>query len=283
MPRRTHFPKRKRKSVLVHGSGPQDRDETIGRLKPFRDLAWGLATKGIAVLRYEKRTKEHGLKTLEVKNFTVKEETTDDALAAAEMLRSTAKIDPKRVFVAGHSLGAMMAPKMALADKALAGIVLLASPSRPLEVLMLEQTERALDDKTSKPEAEVKMLATLRAIATKVTDGKLTADTSPAELMGMSAGYWHSITGYRPPADALKLTLPILVLQGEADVQVTMADFDGWKKAMAGRQNVTLRSYPSLSHFFTRSDGKGDPKEVAKPANVSEDVINDITAWIKNH
>ena len=203
--------------VLVHGSGPQDRDETIGRLKPFRDLAWGLASKGVAVVRYEKRTKEHPLKSATAKNFTVKEETIDDALAAAALLRTTAKIDPKRVFIVGHSQGAMMAPKMALTDTALAGIVLMAGPSRPLEDLILEQTDRGLSDKTSKPDFEVKILETLRAIATKVKEGKLTPETPPAELMGMSPGYWLSIVGYRPPTDAVKLKLPILILQGEAD------------------------------------------------------------------
>ena len=266
--------------VLVHGSGPQDRDETIGRLKPFRDLAWGLASKGVAVVRYEKRTREHPLKSATTKNFTVKDETIDDALSAAALLRTTAKIDSKRVFIVGHSQGAMMAPRMALTDMALAGIVLMAGPSRPLEDLILEQTDRGLSDKASKPDFELKILETLRAIATKVKEGKLTPETPPAELMGMSPGYWLSIVGYRPPTDAVKLKLPILILQGEADLQVTMTDFEGWKKAMAGRQNVTLKSYPKLSHFFTPSDGKGDPKEVAKIAHIPEEVVNDIAAWI---
>ncbi len=97
--------------VLVHGSGPNDRDETIGPNKALRDLAWGLASQGVAVLRYEKRTKEHGSKTIKVKDtFTVKEETVDDAISAAAVLRKEKGVDPKRVFVIGHSLGAMMAP-----------------------------------------------------------------------------------------------------------------------------------------------------------------------------
>jgi len=76
--------------VLVHGSGPQDRDETIGPNKPFRDLAWGLASQGIAVLRYDKRTKVHGaMMAGAVEQFTVKEETIDDALAAVALLRGT--------------------------------------------------------------------------------------------------------------------------------------------------------------------------------------------------
>jgi dienelactone hydrolase len=266
--------------VLVHGSGAQDRDETIGRLKPFRDIAWGLAAKGVAVLRYEKRTKEHPLKFAAAKNLTVADETIDDALAAAALLRITAKIDPNRVFILGHSQGGMLAPQMALTDKTLAGIILMAGPSRPLEDVILEQTERGLADKSSKPEFEVKILETLRAVASKAKAGMLTSDTPSADLMGMSATYWLSLLGYRPTVDAAKLTLPILILQGEADGQVTMADFDGWKKALAGRKNVAFKSYQKLSHHFTPSDGKGSASEFSRPANVPEVVVNDIAAWI---
>ena len=92
--------------VLVHGSGPEDRDETIGANKPFRDLAWGLATQGIAVLRYDKRTLVYAQAMKDqIQSLTVQDETIDDALAAVELLRSADKIDPARVFLAGHSLG----------------------------------------------------------------------------------------------------------------------------------------------------------------------------------
>jgi hypothetical protein len=91
--------------VLVHGSGPQDRDETIGPNKPFRDLAWGLASQGIIVLRYEKRTKVHAKKfTSEmISRITVQEEVIDDALSAVQLLRQTPGIDPGRIYVLGHS------------------------------------------------------------------------------------------------------------------------------------------------------------------------------------
>ena len=202
-------------TVLVHGSGPQDRDETVGRLKPFRDLAWGLATKGIAVLRYEKRTKEHALKLVGSNTLTVKEETIDDALLAAELLRKTPGIDPKRVFIVGHSQGAMMAPRMALADPSLAGIALLAAPSRPLEDVMLEQTSRLLEHRERLSEPELKLMESLQRIGKLIKDGKLTLDTPPTELLGATPRYWRSICGFTTTADANKLSLPILILQGE--------------------------------------------------------------------
>jgi pimeloyl-ACP methyl ester carboxylesterase len=120
--------------VLVHGSGQHDRDETIGPNKPFRDLAWGLASRGIAVLRYEKRTRQHQQRVAQLENgFTVKEEAIDDAGAAVALLRNRTGIRANRIYVLGHSLGAMLAPRIAAADPAVAGLVLMAGPVRSLE------------------------------------------------------------------------------------------------------------------------------------------------------
>jgi uncharacterized protein len=257
--------------VLVHGSGPQDRDETVGQTKTFRDLAWGLASRGIAVVRYDKRTRVHGAKVVALDRFTVKEETIDDAVAAAALLRRTKGIDPKRVFVAGHSLGAMMAPRIALADPEIAGIVLLAAPSRTLVDLLLEQTEREL--KTATQDASKKLLITLQTIGRKLRDNEITEATPRSELMGMPPGYWLEFRDYKAPVDAARVKVPMLILQGEADNQVTMVDFAGWKTAAASWQNATLKSFPKLDHEFVETG--------ATSRFVPEQVIASIADWIK--
>src|SRR5205814_1805761 len=123
--------------VLVHGSGPSDRDETVGGTRVFRDFADGLADRGIASLRYEKRTKQHP--TEFARTYTIDDETTDDAVAAVAFVRMQPGIDPKRVFLAGHSQGGMMAPRIAQRSPGLAGIALLAAPARQLQYLVLDQ------------------------------------------------------------------------------------------------------------------------------------------------
>jgi predicted alpha/beta hydrolase len=125
----------------VHGSGPLDRDETVFANKPFRDLAWGLASQGIAVLRYEKRTKQHAAKLGAIGGpWTLKEETIDDVLAAVALLRQTAGIEVTRIFVLGHSLGGMLIPRIGTRDAPIAGFIVLAGATRPLEDMILEQT-----------------------------------------------------------------------------------------------------------------------------------------------
>jgi dienelactone hydrolase len=272
--------------VLVHGSGPNDRDESIGPNLPFCDLAWGLATKGVAVLRYDKRTYVHGLRMVQSKEpITLKEETVDDALAAAALLRKQPGIDPKKVFILGHSLGAVAGPRIGAADPELAGLVLMAGNTRPLEDVVLEQFSYIFSLKGPLTDDDKKKLDKLRQQAARVKDSSLTAQTPAAELMlGLPAVYWLDLRAYDPAATAAKLTMPLLVLQGGRDYQVTMADFVGWKKALEGRPNAQLKSYPNLNHLFMDGQGKATPDEYMEKANnVSQEVLDDVAAWVKGH
>jgi dienelactone hydrolase len=269
--------------VLVHGSGPQDRDETIGPNKPFRDLSAGLATRGMAVLRYEKRTKEHGadmLATLD--RLTVKEETVDDALAAVALLRKTKEIDPERIFVLGHSQGGTFAPRIGAADPKIAGLIIMAGTVRPLEDILVDQLSYVLPLEVKDPAEVAKQLAVVKEQVARVKDPKLSIDTPRDKLpLGVPASYWLDVRDYDPAKAAQALKQRILVLQGGRDYQATTADFDLWKAALAGRKNVTLKLYPNLNHLFAPGNGKATPAEYMKGGqHVSEEVIADIAGWI---
>ena len=265
--------------VLVHGSGPHDRDETIGPNKPFKDLASGLASQGIAVLRYEKRTRQHAAKLGAAPRLTVQEETVDDALAAVALLKATAGIDPQRIFVLGHSLGGMLIPRIGQRDPGIAGLIVLAGATRPLEDLILEQISyiSSLDGKIS-PE-EKKQLDDIGAQAANIKSLKASTASAGA-LLGYPATYWFDLQGYQPATVAKTLKQPLLILQGERDYQVTMEDFDQWKAALADRKDVTLKSYPTLNHLFMEGAGKAKPEEYGKAGHVAEPVIADIAGWI---
>ena len=265
--------------ILVHGSGPHDRDESIGPNKPFRDLAWGLASKDIAVLRYEKRTKAFPVKGLDT--FTVQEDVIDDAVAAVALLHKQDKIARDKILVLGHSLGGTLAPRIAKQSQRVAGLILLAGASRPLEDLILEQVTYILSLDDSVSEKKKKALEELKKKVARVRDPDLAPKTPKEELpLGVAAPYWLSLRG-DPPAEAKKFKGPILVLQGERDYQVTLDDFRGWKKALDKRRNVTLKSYPALNHLFMVGKGKGRPEEYQKVGHVAVEVIDDIAAWIK--
>jgi pimeloyl-ACP methyl ester carboxylesterase len=181
-------------AVLVHGSGPNDRDESVGSNKPFRDLAWGLAARGVAVLRYDKRSLVHGEKMVEVTDLTVQGEVIDDVLAAVALLRGTETIRPDLIFVVGHSLGGMLVPRIAEQESEVAGFVILAGPTRPLGVLLLEQLEyiHALDGEISDEENRLfeemaTAVARIRALES--------ADAAEGMILGAPAAYWIDLRG----------------------------------------------------------------------------------------
>jgi hypothetical protein len=270
--------------VLVHGSGPNDRDETVGANKPFRDLAWGLATRGIAVLRYEKRTKENALKfTPEmVETLTVKEETIDDALAAVDLLRQREEIDPGRIYVLGHSLGGYLLPRIGAADPDIAGLIALAGSTRPMEDLALEQvTYLAGLDGTVSPDEQAG-IDQLTAQVARAKDPALSASTPASELpLNMPANYLLDLRGYDPAATAKELPQRMFIGQGARDYQVTTADFEGWRAALGSRPDVEFKLYPDLNHLFVTGEGKSTPKEYTVAGHVAEEVIADIVNWVR--
>jgi hypothetical protein len=269
--------------VLVHGSGPNDRDETLGPNKPFRDLAWGLASQGIAVLRYEKRTRQHASQFTEevLAELTVQEETIDDALAAVALLRQTKDIDPTRIYLLGHSLGGYVAPRMGAADPQIAGLIIMAGPTRPLEEITLEQVTyiAGLDGTVSAEEKT--SLDQLAAQVARVQDPDLSAATPAADLpLGIPANYWLDLRDYDPAGVARGLKQPMFILQGGRDYQVTTADWEGWKAALVSRSDVQLQLYPDLNHLFIAGEGQITPAEYESAGHVAEAVIADIAAWI---
>lgn len=271
-------------AVLVHGSGPHNRDESIGPNKPFRDLAHGLAGKGIAVLRYEKRTKTFPLQMAAIADtLTIKEETIDDALAAVSLLRKTDKIDPNRIFVLGHSLGGFAIPRIGKLDPKISGFIVMAGSARPAEDSILEQFTYILSLDGTLTDQEKQKLDKLTKQVANVKDPNLSAATPASELpLAIPAAYWLDLRDYSGPQTAKELTQPMLILQGGRDYQVTQADFSLWKRALSSRKNVKFKFYEKLNHLFIEGRGKSIPAEYETPGHIARIVIEDITGWIKN-
>ena len=271
--------------VLVHGSGPNDRDESVGPNKPFRDLALGLASRGIAVLRYDKRTHAHGEAVAATLGdaLTLKEETIDDARIAAALLRSRPEVDSQRVFMLGHSLGGMALPRIASGDPALAGLIILAGSTRPLEDAVLDQMRYITELDGSLSPREKELLAKVGAEVSRVKALATDPARAPAKEqlpLNIPAPYWRDLAAHPPGPLIAKETRPILVLHGDRDYQVTAVDFAGWERALAGKPNATLTRYPSLNHLFIHGEGPSAPPEYLKPGHVDPKVIDDIARFI---
>lgn len=267
--------------VLVHGSGPNDRDETLLENRPFQDLAWGLARRGIATLRYDKRAYVYGTRSVpEGEELTLANEVTEDALSAVKLAATQKGIDPGRIFVLGHSLGGAMAPQIAACCPGLKGIILMAGSARPLDVLIAEQITY-LNSLNPTPGWENQLALLKKQFDNVRKSGTPDYDPSVSSPLGQPLSYWQSLDNYRQTEVAEGLTLPVLILNGEKDYNVTLTDFNIWKKALGGKKNVTFKAYPGLNHLFMQSSEKPTPEDYETPRHIPEYVTGDIAGWIK--
>ncbi len=266
--------------VLVHGSGPQDRDETIGPNRPFLDIARGLAAQGIAVLRYEKRTKARP-QDFASGDYSVDDETTNDAVAAVAAMRATPGIDPQRIYVMGHSQGAMLAPRIAARSGHVAGLILFATPARPILTILSEQNHHLLGLDGSISPDEQTFLDTLDSqIAAIRSDAVIKPQNTP---FGLPAHYWRTFDAIDPIHEALALKQPMLLLQGGRDFQVVDADWQLWHKALDGNPRATFKHYAALNHLGIAGSGPESPAEYQTPGHVEPRLIADVAQWINMH
>lgn len=266
--------------ILVHGSGPQDMNETANDIRPFRDLAHGLAKEGIAVIRYNKRTYVYGNQSAtDPEGITLNAEVTDDVRSAIQLACTTKGIDPKRIFVIGHSLGAMLAPMIATENPQLKGIVMMAGNAGALEDILIDQLtyihKLGVQGDLSELIKEIgKQVANLKKIDTPAFDASI-----PLPL-NVPAIYWKQLMQYDQQQTAAALSTPMLLLNGEGDYQVPMSEFEKWKSALKRKKNASFISYPGLGHFFTAASPQPSPKDYDTPGNIPDYVIQDIAKWI---
>ncbi|ROR38115.1 alpha/beta hydrolase family protein [Kitasatospora cineracea] len=265
-------------AVLLAGGGPFDRDGTSGPNKPLKDLAWGLASRRTAVLRFDKPAFAHPGRV--PAGSTMADEYLPSALAAVELLRHLPGIDPDRVHLVGHSAGGKAAPRIAAADPSVAGLVLLAADAEPMHRAAV-RVARHLAALAPGPDAD-RAVADLARKADLVDDPDLAPDT-PARLLplGFSAPYWLDLRSYDPVATAAALDRPLLLLQGGRDYQVTVADdLARWRRGLAHRGDVTIRVHPDANHLFLPGTGRPSPAEYAVPGHVAPAVVDEIATWL---
>lgn len=273
--------------VLVHGSGPSNMDEKVGKLTPFKDLGQGLASRGIATIRYDKRTYAHKRQFINKSDTSVKEETIEDAILATELLRKDSRIDPDKIFIIGHSMGAMLAPRIDFDGGNYKGLILLAGSPRKLEEIIIEQNKDVLS-KVNKPlkwiiKRQIKKLSSKFDTMYNLTDEE--AKKTSLMFGNVAKLYYFKEMGEHQSINYLKdLNKPMLIMQGDKDFQASVEkDFNVYKELLKNKENVTFKLYENLNHAFVPSvygNIMSARKEYNIEQHVCDYVIDDIAAWV---
>lgn len=273
--------------VFVHGSGSSNMDEKVGKLTPFKDLAEGLAQLGIASVRYDKRSFAHPFKILREKIITVKEETIEDAIRATELLKRDSRIDKDNIFIAGHSMGGMLAPRIDAEGGNYKGLILMAGSPRRLEEIMLDQNEAVMRSGKGLLQWFVKtQVAKISAMFEGMYELSDEETKKKKVGNGTTLYYFKEMGEHQSSNYLLKLEKPILIMQGEKDFQATLEnDFAAYKELLEDKKNVTFKVYENLNHLFVPSvygNIMKAMKEYKVEQHIGKNVIKDLADWIFN-
>ena len=258
--------------IVLSGSGPTDRDGTVGPNKPYKDLAWGLATEGVATLRYDDRT---ATCPVDGATITIDEEYTEDALTALARLREESRVGP--VGVAGHSLGGQVAPRVVARDGEVDGLVMLAAPARSLLDLVVEQTAYLAELDGQVTDQERQQIQATENLVQRVRDLDI---PDGGALLGAGRPYWESYLDYDWIGTAQGLSVPTYLGQGGRDYQVTVeGDLELWREELPN-DRTTSQVFEALNHLFIAGEGPARPQEYFEPGNVDRAVVTALAGFL---
>lgn len=276
--------------VMVGADGANNMDMDAASTHTYRDIAWALAQQGIVTIRYDKRIytykEEQQDEKAPAEKFSITWEYTQDANRAADLLRTYAFVDGEKIYYLGHSQGGAVGSRAEKEGGSYAGFILLNSSPRPwYDVTYDQYINYGLIDFSDEEIFYIE--SKLKEEYDALKDGSY-LETSDEDLVSQTAlnrpiAYWKDLLGFDYMGTYKELKKPMLILQGEADYQITMEkDYRAFQSEFGSESYVTMRSFEGLNHLMTPSYGvfAGHYKEYDKPGRVSSDVTDAIASFI---
>lgn len=269
--------------IIVPEAGPTDKDGSYGENKPYKDLAWGLASNGNLVYRYEKRSNDYGIFMLKAKtayeSFTPREDLLDDLYKMIDTLKTLPNVDPERIYILGHGQGGMLCPLIAKERKDVKGVIMMGANAKPMQENMIDQFEYLTSVTPSKKEEYDE-----QTINAKRSMNKKLNPLTEHHLMpyGVQATYWIWLNQYNQVEVAQNLKKPMLILHGDRDYQTNMENLALWRKSLKKNSNATILDYEKLNHLFYTGESQSTYSEYTSLiSNIPAYVMEDICTWLK--
>jgi pimeloyl-ACP methyl ester carboxylesterase len=271
--------------MLLPGSGRTDRDDNVKVLaiNLFPELAAELSAIGFATFRYDKR----GIGSSEGDYWTTGfDDRLADASAAVAWLAGRPEVDPKRVFVLGHSEGAMIAVRLAAGGDAVAGIVLLGGSAKTGEETMLWQGRQIAPTITGLNKFVIKLLH-IDVVKSQVKNinrlKATTTDVTRIQGQKLNAKWVREFLAYDPAPDLAKVRVPVLGITGANDIQVDPDDLRLMEELIPA--DVESHVVPDVTHLLRADPSRAGLKDYRKQAKrpVDPRVLGYVTAWLKGH
>jgi uncharacterized protein len=267
--------------VLVAGSGPIERDAMVAGIPLFAQLAAQLSDRDFVVLRYDKRgTGQSGGRTERV----TLQDYADDVVAAVKWLAKRKDVDPERIFVVGHSEGAAIGMLAAAAEKKIEGLVLMSGMAIPGRELILEQQQHVLGaSNLPEPERAEKI-----ALQKQILEAAMTQkgwESLPEDVRGLVDTPWYrSLLTFDPAQTMTRVKQPILILQGDRDVQVKPYHADRLAELGHARKksgSTEVKHFPALNHLLVPAQtGEVSEDATLETRTVSPEVAGAIADWV---
>ena len=268
--------------ILVPGSGPVDRDETVAGIPVFRQLAGGLADRGFLVVRYDKRgAGQSGGRT---ENATL-EDFADDTRAVFEWLKKRRDVDKKAIAVVGHSEGGLVALAAGAKEDEIAALVLVATPGTRGADVILEQQAHQLDLMKVTPEERAAKVDLQKRIQLAVLSGVGWEGVPPEMRKQADTPWFRSLLAFDPSKVMPRVKQPILVVQGSLDKQVFPHHADTLVQLARQRKKsppVELVRLPGVNHLLVKAEtGEVSEYGALKERTIVADVAEKIAAFLR--
>lgn len=266
--------------ILVHGSGPQDMDGSFGKHKFLQNIAWGLSSIGYATVRYNKLTLQHGSRLVrENANITQDDEYNNSIKGAVNYVQSNNSLKDKKIILIGHSQGASAITAFSN-NKNISGLILLSGSPRKLYDIYTEQLEYIFGLEGGLNKSEITILEEHKDKVSYYKANKSRTIAKDSLPLDLNYNYLIHLDKFDPIDNLSKTSIPVLVISGGHDYQVTIKDFELWKSGLGDNNHIKFKLIENVNHIYGETDNMSVPSDYKTFRPIAPKLFYLIDKWI---